>query len=136
MSGYQKRIWQALAVQLAGAVAGAGAILVLVARAQQLPLAVVIGGLILAGVLILAAGQPWWRRIDEMEREEHAIAWYEGSIPGGAIALLCLLGVIAHSGAHRELGLGGAICFLAEGLFYLVFWAIRRANRQARGAAQ
>jgi FtsH-binding integral membrane protein len=134
MSTYQKRIWRALAVQLAGAVAAVAAILLLGAHARQMPLALVIGGLILAGVVVLAAGQPWWRRIDEMEREEHALAWYEGSLPGALFALLCLLGVMAHSGAHRELGVGAAICFAAQALFYFIFWGIRRAKRQARGA--
>jgi len=134
MSAYQRRIWQALAVQAVGALAAATAIVLLVGRARQLPLPVVIVGLVLAGVLLLAAGMPWWRRIDEMEREEHTLAWYEGSVPGAAIALLCLLGVTAHSGAHRELGLGAAICFSAQGLLYLVFWAIRRTVRTARGA--
>ncbi len=136
MGAYQKRIWQALAVQIAGAVAATAAMSVLVFRARQLPLAVIIVGLLIAGVVLLAAGQPWWRRIDEMEREEHALAWYEGSIPGALIALLCMLGVTAHSGAHREMALGAGICFVAQGLVYLVFFAIRRANRQARDAAR
>lgn len=134
MGAYQKRIWKALAVQAAGAAAGAAAIVVLGARARQLPLGVVLSGFILAGVLILAAGQPWWRQIDEMEREEHAIAWYEGSIPGASIALLGMLGVSAHFRAHWEMAEGAAICFAAQALVYFVFFAIRRASRHARGA--
>ncbi len=135
MGAYQQRIWRALAVQLAGGLAAGAAVTALVGWAHRLPLAVVLLGLVLAGVLVLAAGQPWWRRIDEMEREEHAIAWYEGSIPGALICLLCMLGVTAHSGAHRELALGAAICFAAQALVYLVFWTIRRSDRRARAAA-
>jgi hypothetical protein len=136
MSAYQRRIWQALAVQAAGAVAGGAAVVLLIGHASELPLPVVLAGLVLAGVVLVAAGQPWWRRIDEMEREEHSLAWYEGGVPGAALALLCLLGVAAHSGAHLELALGGAICFGAQAAFYLVFWAIRRSVRSPRAAAR
>lgn len=133
MSGYRKRIWQALAVQAAGALAAVAIILPLVRQAPRLPLALVMIGLMFAGALLLAAGQPWWRRIDEMEREEHAIAWYEGSIPGALVVLMGVLGLTAHTGAHRELALGAAVCFIGQGLFYLVFFAIRRRAR-TRGA--
>jgi hypothetical protein len=142
MSRYENRIWKALAIQGAGALAAIALILVLVRLAPQLPLAVVLSGLSLAGVLVVAAGQPWWRRIDEMEREMHALAWYEGSVPGAALALLWMLGLTAHSGgltahsgAYREMAFGGALCFMAQGLAYLVFWAIRAMNRRSRAAA-
>jgi hypothetical protein len=135
MSRYENRIWKALAIQGAGALVAIAMILVLIRRAPQLPLAVVLGGLSLAGVLVLAAGQPWWRRIDEMEREMQALAWYEGSVPGAALALLWMLGLFAHSGAHRELAFGGALCFMAQGLAYLVFWAIRAARRGSGAVA-
>ena len=136
MGAYQKRIWQALAVQTVGALAAIAAILVIVAKARQLSLAVVLLGLTLAGALVLAAGQPWWRRIDEMEREEHTNAWYEGSILGALLALLWMLGLTAHTGAHRELALGGGLVFIAQGLVYLVFWAIRRLSRRSRATAR
>jgi hypothetical protein len=136
MSRYENRIWRALAIQGVGALVAIAMILALGARAPQLPLVVVLGGLTLAGVLVLAAGQPWWRRIDEMEREMHAMAWYEGSVPGAALALLWMLGLTAHSGAHRELAFGGALCFMVQGAFYLVFWAIRAANRRSRAVAR
>jgi hypothetical protein len=136
MGTYQKRIWQALAVQMAGAVAAMAAIFTLVAWAPQLPLFVVIAGLTLAGAVVLAAGQPWWRRIDEMEREAHALSWYEGSILGAVAALMWMLGLAAHSGAHRELALGGGLCFIAQGLAYLVFWAIRSWGRRSRTVAR
>jgi hypothetical protein len=136
MSGYQKRIWRALAVQGAGILVAVPAMLILFNRAPRLPLAALLVGLILAGAVILATGQPWWRRIDEMEREEHAIAWYEGSIPGALIALLCMAGVAAHTHAHREFALGASFCFLAQGVFYLIVWAVRRLGRRAREIAQ
>lgn len=136
MGAYQKRIWRALAVQAAGALAAGAAIVLLTRQAPQLPLAVVVAGMVLAGVVVVAAGQPWWRRIDEMERQEHALAWYEGSIPGAAIALLGMLGLAARQAAHRELAIGGAICFVVQAVLYLVFWGIRRAMRSARGPAQ
>ena len=132
MRAYDIRIWRALAIQLVGAVIATAAILFLIARARQLPLAVVLVGLTLAGALVVAAGQPWWRRIDEMERETHSLAWYEGSILGASVAMLWMLGLSAHTGAHKELALGGALCFIAQGVVYLIFWAIRWSGQHAR----
>jgi len=136
VGSYQKRIWRALAIHAAGALPAIAVIFVLAHQAPRLPLAVVLVGLTLAGALLLVSSLPWWRRIDEMEREVHTSCWYSGSLVGALAVLLWTMGLSAHTGAHRELALGAGLCFVAQSVVYLIFWAIRSSSLSSRAMAR
>lgn len=70
--------------------------------------------------LALAAGLPWWRRLDDVQRAGHLTACYWG---GQAGMLAAVLGLVAATGPRSELSLGALFTVVGVAAGYLLFYA-------------
>jgi hypothetical protein len=87
--------------------------------------------LLLVGALALLGTWPWWRRIDDIQKNGHMLSWYWGSTVG---AVILLMWVIAATGVNSDVTKGATAMFMAQGLGFLVVfgsWSWR-----GRGAAE
>jgi hypothetical protein len=70
--------------------------------------------------LALAAGLPWWRRLDDVQRAGHLTACYWG---GQAGMLAVMMGLIAATGPRSALSLGSLVTVVGIATGYLIFYA-------------
>ena len=84
---------------------------------------------LMAGVVL--AGIPWWRALDDVQKQGQTHSWYWGSLVAGLAALAWLL---ATTGRHSDLSLGAAYLFVAQGVGFALAWLLWRLK--GRGAAE
>jgi hypothetical protein len=121
-------IWLAVA-----AAAGAGIVAGRVARIGQpgenfwlvYPALLAVMALAFAGTL------PWWRKLDDMQKQGHLVSWYWGGLAGG---LAAMLGLVAAYGVDSAISQGSLITVMGQAVGFLVAWAIWSARR--RGPAE
>ena len=123
---YRNRMWLYAALSL-GAAVGAGLVgSLLISRYSTGagPWLVLILLLAASGVAIVAT-LPWWRQLDDVQRQGHLSSWYWGSMIGGLAFLMYLVATI---GRHADLTKGAVYLLLAEfGGFVVLFglWRLR-----------
>lgn len=81
----------------------------------------VLAGGVLVGCTALWASIPWWRTMDDMQRQGHMVSWYWGGLGGGMLALTWL---IAALGMNSDQAKGAVLLFGMQALGYLGFWAV------------
>ena len=124
----QKKIWVAMGAALAASiVVGLVSAVLIQTGSGHVPTGVILSLLVVLIGGALLACIPWWRRLDDMARDAHMIAWYRGGSFGGGVALLA---VATLGGVKSAFFQGGAVVFLAQVAAYVVFWlgwwALRR----------
>lgn len=87
-------------------------------------LLVLMGGVMLAGL-------PWWRALDDVQRQGQTHSWYWGSMLAGLCVIMWL---IATTGRHSDMSLGAAYLFIAQGIGFALVWTIWRLR--GRGASE
>jgi uncharacterized membrane protein len=81
--------------------------------------------------LAFAAVMPWWRRLDDLQKEGQLVSWYWGGQIGAVVVLMAL---VAANGAHSDFARGGAAVFMGEAMFFGAAWLIWRWR--SRGPAE
>lgn len=130
-ASYRSKIRMATIVALSAAIA-AGILAGRVARAGQpgehfwivFPLLLVICLAAFAGSI------PWWRRLDDLQKNGHLLTWYWGGTIGLAVALMAL---IASTGVESPLTKGAMYLIMGQvGGFLLAFliWWLRGRGPQ------
>jgi hypothetical protein len=71
--------------------------------------------------LALLACVPWWKRLDDMQKQGHLVSWYWGGLAGGIASLMAL---VASRGVRSDLANGGMIVLLSEAVGFVLFWAV------------
>jgi uncharacterized membrane protein YfcA len=84
---------------------------------QDFRLVLAVGLLVI--VAAFAACIPWWRAMDDMQKQGHMLAWYWGGMAGGLVMLIWL---IAALGMHSPQALGALALLMAEFVGFLLFW--------------
>jgi hypothetical protein len=100
----------------------------------HLPIGVVVATLAAAIALIYPASLPYWRRLDEMARQAHLVAWFWGGSLGGGFALLCSLALVVRGEIDRSLMRGAALTLAAQVVGSVIVWACWWARRRGRAA--
>ena len=131
--GVRRATWLALAVTFAGALAGS--VMLGIAgpgRYFWLTFPMLVAVCVIAGM----ASGPWWRRLDDMQREGQLISWYWGGIGGG---LVMLMDIVARTGVRDPLFTGGVLLLAGQSVGYVIYWAAwawaRRRPRTRRPPA-
>jgi uncharacterized membrane protein YfcA len=87
---------------------------------------------LLAGcVLAFWACIPWWRRMDDMQKEGHLVSWYWGGI-GGGIAVL--MAIIAGYGLRSDQATGVLMVLTGQVAGFLLFWLFWARGRRGSQA--
>lgn len=81
---------------------------------------VLIVGLMIVAATFLAC-IPWWRTMDDMQRQGHMISWYWGGMAGGIIVLI---GLIAALGVRSDQSQGAVALFMGQAVGFLIYWAV------------
>ena len=76
--------------------------------------------------LALWACVPWWKRLDDMQKQGHMLGWYWGGLGGGILALMWL---VAAVGVRGELARGGLIVLMGQLVGFLLFWIVWARRR-------
>ena len=77
-----------------------------------------------------AAGMPWWRKLDDLQKSGQLNAWYFGGQVGGLVVLLALVAFTGKSDYSR-----GALALLVGELAgFVIFWLVWRWH--SRGPAE
>lgn len=84
-----------------------------------LPPALTILLLSLAGSLLIFAMRPWWRALDEMEKDAQLISWYWGGSMGLGVGLMT---AVVLGGPASPMAQGALLAAGAQILFFLLFW--------------
>jgi hypothetical protein len=77
-----------------------------------------------------AAG-PWWRRLDDMQRQGHLVSWYWGGIGG---MLMTLMALVAATGVRSPLATGGFLVTIGQSAGFLVYWLFWARGRRGPAA--
>ena len=77
--------------------------------------------LLLITGLGLLASLPWWRRMDDLQREGQMVSWYWGGTIGAVAVLMAL---IAGAGMQSAVTKGGLLVFMGQGLAFFAAYAI------------
>lgn len=80
-------------------------------------------GMLLVFAVGFAAVHPWWRNLDDVQRNGHLVSWYWGAQIGAVIVLVAL---VAATGSRSEYSLGGLAVFLGEAVAFGIAWLIWR----------
>jgi hypothetical protein len=83
--------------------------------------------LIAACVVAGWAAAPWWRRMDDMQREGHLISWYWGGIGGALVALMAL---VAATSVRSQLATGGFLVLIGETAGFFIYWLFWARGRR------
>jgi hypothetical protein len=81
---------------------------------------VLAGGLFVVGTALWAC-VPWWRTMDDMQKQGHMISWYWGGLGGGLVAMIWL---IAALGTKSPQGQGALTMFVGQAVGFFGFWAV------------
>lgn len=79
--------------------------------------------LLLVFALAMAAVQPFWNRLDDVQKNGHLVSWYWG---GQAGAVVVLMGLVAATGTHSHYSLGGLAVFMGQAVAFGIAWLIWR----------
>lgn len=86
---------------------------------------VALGFVLLAFSAVFVLGVQFWRGLDDMQRQGHAVSWYWGSV-GGLAVTACLIVVTGKS--HSEFTLGVATLMVMQlgcSLILYGFWWLK-----------
>ena len=132
IQSYRNKLRLAVALAVAAAV-GAGLVGGRVARAgepgEQFWL--VYPALLAVCALAFAACIPWWRRLDEMQKNWHLVSWYWGGLAGGLAVMMAL---VAATGVHSDLSKGALYMAMGQAVAFLIFfagWSLRHRGPEA-----
>lgn len=81
-------------------------------------------------VVAFAAGLPWWRKLDDLQRTGQLSAWYWGGQTGGLTVLLALVAFTGKSDYSR----GALALLVGEFIGFSIFWLFWRLR--SRGLAE
>ena len=84
---------------------------------------------LMAGVIL--AGLPWWRALDDVQKQGQTHSWYWGSMLAGVAVLMWM---VATTGRHSDMSLGAAYLFIAQGLGFALVWLVWRLR--GRGTSE
>jgi hypothetical protein len=90
----------------------------------------VLGGVLFLFAVTFAAALPWWRMMDDMQRQGHMISWYWGGLGGGTIMLGWL---VAGAGGQSDAVKGAIALLAAQCVGFMVFWAVWMWRRRGTG---
>lgn len=77
--------------------------------------------LLLVGALALASAIPWWKRVDDMQKQGHLLSWYWGGLAGG---LFMLFWIIAGAGHQSDAVKGATAMALGQSAGFFIAWII------------
>ena len=81
---------------------------------------VLIVGLLTVGAAFWAC-IPWWRTMDDMQKQGQMISWYWGGMAGGIGMLIWLIAALGNLSPQVQ----GAIAMMAgQVVGFLIFWAV------------
>ena len=123
-SKLRRAAWLAAAVTLIGAIAGS-VLLGEVGPGRYFWLTFPI--LVVVCVVAGQASAPWWRRLDDMQRQGQLISWYWGGLGGGLVTLAALA---AGKGVHSPWAIGGMMMLGGQSLGYVIYWAAWARSRR------
>ncbi|HEX4848018.1 MAG TPA: hypothetical protein VFV30_07735 [Novosphingobium sp.] len=66
---------------------------------------------------------PWWRRLDDLQRQGQQSAWFWGGQIGGIVVLMAL---VAAAGRDSDLARGGLYVVLGQAVGFAVAWLVWR----------
>jgi hypothetical protein len=78
--------------------------------------------------LVFLGTYPWWRRLDDVQRQSHLVSWYWGGMIGGVVVLMAL---IAGAGVHSDLARGGVFVIVGQAIGFAIFLVIRQVRGRA-----
>lgn len=81
---------------------------------------VLAGGLFVIGTTLWAS-MPWWRTMDDMQKQGQMLAWYWGGVGCGAAALMWL---IAALGVDSDQFKGAMFVLIGQLIGFFAFWAV------------
>jgi hypothetical protein len=90
----------------------------------------VLGGIVFVFAVSFAAALPWWRTMDDMQRQGHTISWYWGGLGGGSLMFAWL---IAALGGESDTVKGAVAMLLAQIVGFLIFWAVWMWRQRGAG---
>ncbi|MES2698451.1 MAG: hypothetical protein V4647_02415 [Pseudomonadota bacterium] len=90
---------------------------------------VLIGGLLVLGATFWAC-LPWWRTMDDMQKQGHMISWYWGGMAGGLIVLAWLIAALGMPSAQVQ---GALALFVGQAVGFGIFWAVWMWRRRGAG---
>lgn len=94
------------------------------------PEVMIVVATLLAGLAMLAC-IPWWRALDEMQKDAQLAAWYWGGTMGVTIGLLS---AVIIGGPHSELVKGAVLVGGAQGVCFAVVWLGWRVIHRPRAS--
>lgn len=94
---------------------------------DQLPPSLAIFLLALLGGAALLAGLPWWRALDEMEREAQLTSWYWG---GGFGSALGVMTAAVIGGPYSPLAQGALLMGGSQLTSFVLFWLAWRVKHR------
>ena len=129
---YRMKMWGAAGLSLAAAVgAGMAGSYLAAHNAPGTNFWLVFPLLILAAGLAMLAAKPWWRQLDDVQRQGHTGSWYWGSMIGGLSFVMYL---VADVGRQSALTRGAVYLLLAEFAGFVLLYAFWRWR--GRGEAE
>lgn len=125
MRTYKSRVRGALGVALLG-IAGMTAVSSIVLRVgtDQWPFVIKYPLLLLAAAGGLWACMPYWRTVDQMEREAQTTSWFWGGSAGAIAGLFAL----TAAGVSKDMAMGAALLAIIQFAGFLLFyfgWRLR-----------
>lgn len=90
---------------------------------------VLAGGLFVVGTTLWAC-VPWWRTMDDMQKQGHMISWYWGGMGAGLAMLVWLIAALGIPSPQVQ---GALALLVAQSVGFLGYWAMwmwrRRGDR-------
>lgn len=123
---YKQRMWALAALAIATSVP-VGLVMGVLGRDIASPsnIWVVVPILILLFAVQFIAVWPWWKRLDDLQKQAHLTSWYWGGMSG---AVLWVIWLVANKMHHTDFGMGAVAMFSAQFAgfcVYYLFWWIR-----------
>ncbi len=88
---------------------------------------IIFPALLLVGGLGLLISIPWWRRMDDMQRQAQTTTWYWGGTIG---AIAVIMALIAGTGVHSEVTKGAMLVLMGQCAAFLIGLAIWRLRHR------
>lgn len=89
---------------------------------------------LITGLLVIAttfwASVPWWRTMDDMQRQGHMISWYWGGMAGGLVVLVWLGAALGMPSPQVQ---GALALFVGQAVGFLIFWGVWMWRRRGAG---